>query len=203
MEYQEWNSDPTVLVIVISIMVLSKLIIFTLVTTYYGSMKEIMKGKSSPFYYFFWGCHCTTFLAFVIGNTFYIARTQENKLIVVVFILSTLIDVVGAVILLIYLKLYSELLPVPLTSYFKLYRCGTKVIKFWESTLNFVAFFLSFFFISSILQTVPNILISYYAFPSRTLIATYWLLSSQFCVFGSCLWRSGLPSRKIRLAYPH
>ena len=48
-KHPEWKiSDPTVLVIVISILVLSKLIIITLVITYYESVKEFMKGKTSP-----------------------------------------------------------------------------------------------------------------------------------------------------------
>ena len=181
MELQEWNSDPLVLMIVISILVLSKLIIFTLVTTYYEDANQLMKGKSSPFYYFFWGCHCITLLALLIGNVSYIAIKQENKLIVVVSTaFSAVIDIIGAVVLL-GIKCRSELLPVPLTSYFEL--CGRKFcIKAWEYVMNFAAFFFTFFFISTILQTVPNILISYYAFPSRTLIRIGFFQVSFVCL---------------------
>jgi hypothetical protein len=172
------------MVIVISILVLSKMIIFTLVTTYYEGLKELMKGKSSPFYYFFWGCHCITLVALIIGNISYIAMTQENKAIIIASTtLSAVIDIIGAVILLIIKLRSSELLPVPLTSYFKLCRCRRKFcIKAWERILNFAAFFLTFFFISSILQTVPNILISYYAFPSRTLVRIGFFQVSFVCL---------------------
>ena len=181
MKHPKWNTDPTVFMIVISILVLSKMIIFTLVTTYYESVKQLMKGKSSPFYYFYWGCHCITLLALLIGNVSYIAIKQENKLIVVVSTaFSAGIDIIGAFVLL-GIKCRSELLPVPLTSYFEL--CGrNSCIKAWEHILNFAAFFFTFFFISTILQTVPNILISYYAFPSRTLIRIGFFQVSFVCL---------------------
>ena len=180
-KHPEWNTDPTVFMIVISILVLSKMIIFTLVTTYYEDAKQLMKGKSSPFYYFFWGCHCITLLALLIGNISYIAIKQENKLIVVVSTaFSAVIDIIGASVLL-GIKCRSELLPVPLSSYFEL--CGRKFcIKAWERILNLAAFFFTFFFISTILQTVPNILISYYAFPSRTLIRIGFFQVSFVCL---------------------
>ena len=156
------------------------MIIFTLVTTYYESVKQLMKGKSSPLYYFFWGCHCLTLLALIIGNLSYIAIKQENKLIVVVSTVSAVIDIIGALVLL-GIKYRSELLPVPLSSYFEL--CGRKFcIKAWERVLNFAAFFFTFFFISTILQTVPNVLISYYAFPSRTLIRIGFFQVSFVCL---------------------
>ena len=170
--YSKWKPDAVVSLITISLLVLSKLIVITLVITFYNDARELMRGKNSPVYYYFWGCHYTTFGALVVGNTVHIALTQENKFIALVSYLSGVIDFIGAVIIVLVVNLKSgkELLPVPLTAYFKLCEKLKCCYNPWEFIMNIVALFFTFFLISSLLQMVPNILISYYAFPSRTLI---------------------------------
>ena len=189
-----WKTSPIVGMITVSILILSKTIIITVVTTYYNDVKELMKGKISPFYYFFWGCHCTTLGIFSIAYDIYVAKNQENKLIItlsyvtplVVDMLTALTVIIIEVVLIFKKKIYIELLPVPLTAVcFKL--CGTRCnsnpcSKAWVYALNIIAFFFTFFFISCLLQMVPNILVSFYAFPSRTLIHIAFFQVSFVCL---------------------
>ena len=183
-EYHKNSTDAIVLLIALGIMVLSKVIIITLVSTYYDRMKELMKWKNSPIYYFFWGCHCTTFWVLIIGNYIYIAWTQENKVILLVPCLSAALDIVGGFSLLIMIVkcryFHTELLPVPLTACFRSCFKYKKPLDVWF--LNFIAFSFTFFFISNLLQIFPNLLISYYAFPSKTLVHISFFQVSFVCL---------------------
>ena len=185
-EYNTNSTDAVVFLIAFGNMVLSKVIIITLVTTYYDSAVDLMRWKISPVYYFFWGCHCTTFWVFIVGNSFYIAWTQENKAILSVPGLSALIDFLAAIAMLcaVIMKWWpstrvTDLLPVPLTACFRTCFESNKPLQYF---LNFVAFFFTFFFISSLLRIFPNLLISYYAFPSRTLIHIGFFQVSFVCL---------------------
>ena len=165
----KWKSHPYVMLVTIFILIISKIVIISLFTTYYDDLIEHFRWKNSAFYFLFWGCHFTV-IAFITVQIIFLLRTQKNKLIPLVSLgLSALIDLLGSILApIVCIKAQRDLLPVPLSS------CIEQTGKVFETIylylLNVVAFFLSFVFISYILQTIPNFLISYYAFPTETLI---------------------------------
>ena len=151
------------LFITLAILFTSKIFVMSLVIIYYNNIREYMRWKASAFYYLFWGCHCFTLFVLMPVQIIFLSTSQSNLMILIVSLISSrLLDITLALaILCVYTKRGIELLPVPLSSLISY----TKY--FW--ILNLVAMFSFFVFISELLQMIPNILIAYYAYPSKTL----------------------------------
>ena len=168
---KKWKTHPYVMSVTIFTLIISKIVIVSLIASYYHDIIEALRWKNSALYFLFWGCNCTV-IAYIVVQVIFLIRTQNNIIIPLMSLgLSSLLDLIGALIapiIIVYKRTRKDLLPVPLSS------CMEQTHKlceeFYRYLMNVVAFFLSFFFVSNLLQIVPNFLIAYYAFPTRSLI---------------------------------
>ena len=123
-----------------------------------------MRWKISAFYYIFWGCQVAVFLTGV-AQIYYLVSKQNNKITLLFNLLSSgIISAIeaGTVVIVCWYN-NIEMLSVPFP---KLH----KHVNMHKSCLNFVGILLSFYLINSVIQMIPHILISYYAFPTTTLM---------------------------------
>ena len=168
---KKWKTHPYVMSVTIFTLIISKIVIVSLIASYYHDIIEALRWKNSALYFLFWGCHCTV-IAYIVVQVIFLIRTQNNIIIPLISLgLSSLLDLIGAFIapiIIVCKRTRKDLLPVPLSS------CMEQTYKpceeFYRYLMNVIAFFLSFFFVSNLLQIVPNFLIAYYAFPTKSLI---------------------------------
>jgi hypothetical protein len=171
------QADAVVYSFVTTTAVTAEVIMIGLYIFFHQKVIAFLNSKKLPTYYAFWGAQVLVIVLLIIALPVYLSTVQHNIAIAPYFYLLTLsIDFSAAFILSLVLNAKSKFLPVPFSSWLCCKRFSANEFKkcsclyIYQWLLNLIGLTMTLFFTSYVMQSLPNVLIAYYAYPSRTLL---------------------------------
>lgn len=197
--------DALVLIIAIISMITAEIVVIGFYIYFHRTIKSFIHSKTQPYYYYFWAVQALVVVLLLIALPAYLSKTQHNIAIAPYFYLISMIIHFLAASTTLYVTRKDGSISVPFETWAcncctkeccckwrELRRDGICTVSFekvpftclstYRWIMNLLGLTLTFFLVSYVLQALPNILIAYYSYPSRSLATLSFLQIALACL---------------------